>query len=214
MKMGWRLGIVLTLFGVGAVVLHQAPPVNAALSPSLFFALPMTLGAWSGVDGVPENILPADPGEKLSVRRTYRSSDRVAWVSVSLFVGQDEAARRGSINRIYPQHNASLIEAVPFAARLSGATTAPTELPAVVVHQGTEPLLVAYWHQIGNEVYGGEYRFRLALMRDLIFSRRADTLLVRIATSTGRGRPGPDDLAVVSSVASSVHAALKQEAGQ
>lgn len=214
MRTGWRLGIVLTLFGAGAAVLYLAPPVKAALSPSLLFALPMTLGTWSGADGAPEDILPADPGEKLSERRTYRNGDRVAWVSVSLFVGQDEAARRGSINRIYPQHNVSLIETVPFAARLGGTATGLTTLPAVVVHQGAEPLFVAYWHQIGNDVYGSEYRFRLALMRDLIFSRRADTLLIRIATSTGRGRPGPDDLAVVSDLASSVHAALRQETGQ
>jgi EpsI family protein len=215
MMMGWRLGVTLILFGAGAAVVHLAPPVKAAVNPVLLFALPMTLGEWVGADGVPDDILPSDPSEKLSVRRTYRSGNRVAWVSVSLFVGQDEEARRGSINRIYPQRNVSLIEAVPFTTRLGAPPASPVALPAVLVHQEPEQrILVAYWHQIGNSVHGSEYGFRLALMRDLLFARRADTLLIRIATPAGRGRPVADDLAVVASLAPSVYAALRQEMGK
>jgi len=214
MKMSWRLGVTLMLFGAAAAVLHLAPPVKAAVNPVLLFALPITLGEWSGTEGVPAEILPADPSEKLSVRRTYRSGARVAFVSVSLFSGQDEEAHRGSINKIYPQRSVSLIEAVPFSARLTGSTGGPVTLPAVVVHQESERLLVAYWHQIGNSVYGNEYRFRLALMRDLILTRRADTLLIRIATPAGRGRPLADNLAVVADLARAVYAALHQEAAK
>jgi len=212
MRMGWRLGLTLMLFGAGAAVLHLAPPVKAAVNPVLLFSLPMTLGEWAGSDGVPDDVLPSDPSEKLSVRRTYRSGGHVAWVAVSLFVGQDDEARRGSINKIYPQRNVSLIEAVPFTARLGAPPASPVTLPAVLVHQESEQrLLVAYWHQIGNSVYGNEYGFRLALMRDLIFTRRADTLLIRIATPASRGRPVADDLAVVAGLAPSVYAALQQE---
>lgn len=214
MNMGWRLGMTLMLFGAGAAVLHLAPPVKAAVNPVLFLSLPVTIGEWSGADGAPDNILPRDPSEKLSVRRTYRGGGRVAWVSVSLFVGQDEEARRGSINKIYPQHNVSLIEAVPFAARLGAPSVSPVTLPAVLVHQESERLLVAYWHQIGNSVYGSEYGFRFALVRDLIFTRRADTLLIRIATPASRERPVADDLAVVTSLAPAVHAALSHEIGK
>ena len=214
MKIGWRLGITLMLLGVGAAVLHLAPPAKASVNPALLFALPVTLGGWSGADGVPADILPPDPSEKVSVRRTYRDGSRVAWVSVSLFASQDEESRRGSINRIYPQHNVSLIEAVPFEARLGAPTDGSIELPAVVVHQESGRLLVVYWHQIGPSVYGSEYRFRLALMRDLIFKRRADTLLVRVATPTGRGRPVADDLALVAGLAPSVYGALNQEIGR
>lgn len=214
MKMGWRLGITLMLFGAGAAVLHLAPPVKAAVNPTLLFALPMTLGGWSGADGVPEEILPPDPSEKMSVRRTYRSGDRVAWVSVSLFVGQDDEARRGSINRIYPQRNASLIEPLPLSARLTGSTGSPVTLPAVLVHRETERLLVAYWHQIGNRVYGSEYGFRLALMRDLIFTRRADTLLVRIAVPVRAGGQISESREVVDRMASPLYAALAQDSGQ
>jgi len=188
--------------------------VKAAVNPVVLSALPMTLGEWSGADEVPDDILPRDPSEKLSVRRTYRGGGHVAWVSVSLFVGQDEEARRGSINKIYPQRDVSLIEVVPFTARLGAPSVSPVTLPAVLVHQEPERFLVAYWHQIGNSVYGSEYGFRLALMRDLILARRADTLLIRIATPASRGRPVADDLAVVTSLAPLVHAALSQEIGK
>jgi EpsI family protein len=213
-RTGWRLGVTLILFAASAAVLHMAPPVKAAVNPVSIYAIPMTLGTWASAEGVPEEILPPDPNEKISVRRTYRNGDHLAWVSVALFVGQDDDAHRASINRIYPQRGASLIEPVSFAVPLNGSAADPITLPAVIVHQDSRRLLVAYWHQIGNRVYGNEYRFRLALIRDVIFARRADALLVRIATPAGPAAQGADDLAVVTGLAPSIYAALGQEAGK
>lgn len=214
MRTGWRLGVTLILFAAGAVVLRMAPPVKGAVNPVSLYAVPMTLGSWVGAEGVPEEILPPDPNEKLSVRRTYRNGNHLAWVSVALFVGQDDDARRASINKIYPQRGASLIEPVSFVVALNGSAAGPITLPAVIVHQDSRRLLVAYWHQIGNRVYGNEYRFRLALMRDVIFARRADALLVRIATPAGPAPQVADDLAVVAGLAPSIYAALGQETGK
>ena len=214
MRIGWRLGVTLILFVASAVVLHMAPPVKGAVDPVSLYAFPMTLGTWVGAEGVPEEILPLDPNEKISVRRTYRNGNHLAWVSVALFVGQDDDARRASINKIYPQRGASLIEPVSFTVPLDGPASSPITLPAVIVRQDSRRLLVAYWHQIGNRVYGNEYRFRIALMRDVIFARRADTLLVRIATPAGPAAQVEDDLAVVAGLAPSVYAVLGQGAGK
>jgi EpsI family protein len=213
-RVGWRLGVTLILFAASAAVLHMAPPVKGAVNPVSLYAIPMTLGTWVGAEGVPEEILPPDPNEKVSVRRTYRDGDHLAWVSVAQFVGQDDDARRASINKIYPQRGASLIEPVSFAARLNGSAAGPITLPAVIVHQDSRRLLVAYWHQIGNRVYGNEYRFRIALMRDVIFTRRAETLLVRIATPAGPAAQVADDLAVVAGLATSVYAVLGEGASK
>jgi EpsI family protein len=196
--------MILILFAATAGILHMAPPVTDAMKPVSVYAVPMTLGTWSGADGVPEEILPADPNEKLSVRRTYRNGDHLAWITVALFVGQD----RGSINKIYPQRSVNRIEPVTFTAALNGSATSPLVLPAVIIHQDSRRLLVAYWHQIGNRVYGDEYRFRFAQMRDMVFARRADSMLVRIATPAG---PAPQlgmDLATVAGLASDMYAAL------
>jgi EpsI family protein len=214
MKIGSRLGVTLALLTAGALILHTVPPVKGAVNPVSLYALPATLGSWSGVEGVPEEILPPDPSEKLSVRRTYRNGTRVAWISVALFGGQDDETRQASINRIYPQRNASLIEPVPFTLSLAGLPGRSVKLPMVVVHQESGRLLVAYWHQIGNRVYGNEYLFRLALMRDLIFARRADTLLVRIATPGDQESQVTDRLAVVADLAPAVYGALGQEIGK
>lgn len=186
MRTGWRLGVILILFAAGAVVLRVAPPVTGAVNPVSLYAIPLTLGTWVGAEGVPDEILPPDPNEKISVRRTYRNGDHLAWVSVALFVRQDDDARRASINKIYPQRGASLIEPVSFAAPLNGSAAGPVTLPAVIVHQDSRRLLVAYWHQIDRQTFGGEYRFRLALTREILFARRADSILVRIAV------PGTD----------------------
>jgi EpsI family protein len=213
-RTGWRLGVTLILFAASAIVLRMAPPVMSAVNPVSLYAVPMTLGTWVGAEGVPEEILPPDPNEKVSVRRTYRNGNHLAWVSVALFVGQDDDARRASINKLYPQRGASLIESVSFAVSLDGSAAGAITLPAVIVHQDSRRLLVAYWHQIGNRVYGNEYRFRLALMRDVIFARRADALLVRIATPVGPAPQVADELAVVAGLAPSIYAALGQETGK
>jgi EpsI family protein len=211
MRVGWRLGVILVLFGAAAAVLHMPTPVTSAVNPASIFAVPPSVGAWTSVDGVSEDILPLDPNEKLSVRRTYRHGSQVAWVSVALFVGQNDETRQASINRIYPQRNVSLIERVPVKVSLGEPSKSSVKIPAVLIHQESRELLVAYWHQIGGRVFGNEYRFRLALMHDLLFERRADTLLVRIAVPAGRELPTADALAAVSELASAVHAALSEE---
>jgi EpsI family protein len=214
MKIGSRLGVTLALFVAGAAILHMAPPVKGAVNPVSLYALPATPGSWSGVDGVPEEILPPDPNEKLSVRRTYRNGTHVAWVSVALFVGQDAETRQASINKIYPQHNVSLIEPVPFTVSLAGLPGQSVKLPMVVVHQDSRRLLVAYWHQIGHRIYGSEYAFRFALMRDLIFARRADALLVRIAVPSGADSSVRGDLDTTSELAVLLYRAITQEMPQ
>ena len=214
MRIGWRLGVTLILFAAGAIVLRMAPPVKSAVSPVSLYAVPLTLGTWAGAEGVPEEILPQDPNEKISVRRTYRNGNHLAWVSVALFVGQDDDARRASINKVYPQRGASLIESVSFAVPLDGSAAGPITLPAVIVHRDSRRLLVAYWHQIGNRVYGNEYRFRLALMRDVIFARRADALLVRIALLVGPDGRARESLDTVAPLAASLYAVLAPEGRQ
>jgi EpsI family protein len=209
--MGLRLGVVMVLIAAAAAVLYMAPPVTSAMNPVSVYAVPANLGSWSGADGVPDDILPVDPNEKVSVRRTYHSGDHVAWVSVALFVGQDSEVRRASINRIYPQRSVSRIEPVSFAASLNGPTASPVALPAVIIHQNSRQLLVAYWHQIGAHVYGSEYSFRIALMRDIVLARRADSMLIRIATPAGPKPHLAMDLAMVERLATELHAALGGE---
>jgi len=206
--MGWRLSVILLLFAATAAVLYLAPPVRSATNPVSVYAVPATLGSWSGGDGAPEEILPVDPNERISVRRTYHSGDHVAWVSVALFVGQDNESHRASINKIYPQRSVSRIESVAFAAPLNGPAASPIALPAVIIHQDARQLLVAYWHQIGARVYGSEYGFRLALMRNIVWARRDDSMLIRIATPVSPTPQGAMDRAMVERLAAELYVGL------
>ena len=214
MRIGWRLGVTLILFASAAGVLHFVPPVRGAVQPASLYALPTTLGAWTGADGAPEEALPLDPNEKVSVRRSYHGGNHLVWVSVALFVDQDDEARRASVNKIYPQRGVSLLQPLPLTVALNGPAASPIALPAVVVHQGPQRLVVVYWHQIGNQVYGNEYRFRLALMRDIIFARRADALLVRIARPVGPDGGIRESLDAIGPLAVSLYAALAPEGRQ
>ena len=200
--------MILGLLTGTAAVLYLAPPVTSAVNPVMVYAIPTMLGSWSGVEGVPEEILPLDPNERASVRRTYRNGDRIAWISVALFANQDNAARQSSINKIFPQRSVSRIEPVSFAAKLNGAAASSMALPAVIIHQDSRNLLVAYWHQIGVRVYGSEYDFRLALMRDMVLARRADSMLIRIAIPLDPKPQLAMDLTLVERLAFELYAGL------
>jgi len=196
-KMGLRLATVLILFGMAAFLLHSAAPVTSAVNPASVYAVPNSLGTWTGSDGVPEEVLPVDASEKISVRRTYRHG-----------VGQDNEIRRASVNRIYPGRAVNRIEPVSLTAPLYEAGTSPVPLAAVIVQQEGRRLLVAYWHQIGRRVFGNEYSFRVALMRDIVVDRHADSMLVRIAMPAGPESQLSADLAVVERLAVDLYASL------
>ena len=200
--------MILSLLTGTATILYFAPPVTSAVNPVAVYAVPTMLGSWSGVEGVPEEILPLDPNERASVRRTYRNGDRVAWVSVALFAGQAQAARQSSINKIFPERSVSRIEPVSFAAKLNGVAASSIALPAVIIHQDSRNLFVTYWHQIGAHVYGSEYDFRLALMRDMVLARRADSMLIRIATPLDLKAHLATDLTTVERLASELYTSL------
>jgi EpsI family protein len=207
-RIGWRLGVTLTLFALGAGALYMPLSVKGTVEPGSLYAVPTTLGSWTGTDGAPEATLPSDPNEMSAVRRTYRNGSQVAWVSIALFASQNNDTHRASINKIYPQRSLSLIQSLSLSVPLNGPSSSSVALPAVALHQEAQRLVVVYWHQIGRQTFGNEYRFRLALAREILFARRADSILVRIAV------PGTDPSGVaqalesVSSLAPLLYTAL------
>jgi EpsI family protein len=178
MRAGRRLVVVLGLLTATAAGWYLASPVRECASAAVLDELPGTLHGWTGAEGIPDGMLPGDPSEAARVRRTYRSGRRVAWVSVALFTRQDEPDRRASINRIYPEKDVSRVERV----------TLP-RVDAALVSGADRRFLVAYWRQIGRRTYASELRFRLALMREILFARRGDSLLVRVAVPVGPDGP-------------------------
>jgi EpsI family protein len=175
----WRLGIVLGLLAGTAALVDWTPPVPASETPARIDRLPMTLGGWTATEGVPGLLLPPDPHEMAGVRRTYRSGQRRAWISVAVFTGQANPMRRVSVNHIYPEQQVARVEPADIAVVLDGSS--PTTLRARVIHRGGEQHAIVYWHQIQRRTYDGEYAFRWALMRRVLVARRSDSALVRIA---------------------------------
>ncbi len=194
-------------------MIHMAPPVRGGGRAVVLDVLPLTFEGWAGSEGIPEGLLPVDPNETAAVRRTYRSDQRMAWVSVALFSRQDDPGRRASIGLVYPEKDANLIERVSFALNLNGPLAETVSVPAVVIHKDSQRLIVAYWHQIGPDVYGSEYWFRLALLRSILLARRADVLLVRIAIRVDPGDGLANSLAAVARLARPLYIALSQDAG-
>jgi EpsI family protein len=201
----WRLGIVLGLLAGAAGVVYGTPPVPEREGPGVLDRLPTTLTGWTATDGIPESLLPPDPRERAAVRRTYRSGQRIAWISVALFTRQDDPLRRVSVNRIYPEQQVALVEPVDITVALDGSS--PTTLRARVIHRGSEQHAIVYWHQIQRRTYGSEYWFRWALLRRTLVARRGDSILVRIAVPVDQADRSRS-LGSVAELGPPLHAAL------
>lgn len=201
----WRLGIVLGLLAGAAGAAYGTPPVPERETSGVLDRLPTTLAGWTARDGIPESLLPPDPHEIAAVRRTYRSGQRIAWISVALFTRQDDPLRRVSVNHVYPDRQVALVEPVDITVALDGSS--PTTLRARVIHRGGEQHAIVYWHQIQRRTYGSEYSFRWALMRRILVARRGDSVLVRIAVPVDQTDPARS-LAGVAELGPSLHAAL------
>ncbi len=183
----WRLGIVLGLLAGAAGLVYGTPPLPASETPGSLDRLPTALSGWTGTDGIPESLLPPDPHEMTAVRRTYRSGQRIAWISVAVFTRQDDPLRRVSVNHIYPEQQVALVEPADITVALGGSS--PTTLRARVIHRSGEQHAIVYWHQIQRRTYGSEYAFRWALMRRILVARRGDSVLVRIAVPVDQTHP-------------------------
>lgn len=205
MSNSWRLGIVLGLLAGTVGVVYGTPPVPEREGPGVLDGLPTTLTGWTATDGAPESLLPPDPRERAAIRRTYRSGQRIAWISLALFTRQDDPLRRVSVNRIYPEQQVALVEPVDITVALDGSS--PTTLRARVIHRGSEQHAIVYWHQIQRSTYGSEYSFRWALMRHTLIARRGDSVLVRIAVPVDQADLSRS-LESVAELAPPLHAAL------
>ncbi|MBI2527060.1 MAG: exosortase-associated EpsI family protein [Candidatus Rokubacteria bacterium] len=182
MRPPWRLGLLLGLLLVAGATIVLIPGVREQRDHALLALAPSPAG-WTSLEGAPEWALPVDPNGRSALRRTYQRGPDTLWVSVAVFSRQQEPERRAAINLIYPERNTVRIDRLPFTLSLNGSPDPPLELPAMVIQRDQERrLLVVYWHQMGRRAYGSEYAHRLALTRDILFARRADSVLVRIAT--------------------------------
>ncbi len=213
MRAASRLATVLILLVAAAGIVYLVPSVHDGSNTAALYAFPVTLGAWTGTEGVPEWALPVDPRERAAIRRTYRSGRELVWVSVAVFTRQDNVSRRASINLIYPERNSSLLEPMPLPVSFNGAAASSIGLPARLVHQERQRFLVAYWHQIGRRPFGSELRYRVALMRDLIVSRRGDSVLVRIAVPLAPDDTVAEPLRTVSALAPLLYQAVNDTLG-
>jgi len=50
-------------------------------------------------------------------------------------------------------------------------------------HSSGPRIAVLYWYQVGNSIYGDDYRYRVALLIQRLFRRRTASQLVRISTT-------------------------------
>lgn len=208
--MTWHLSATLALLVVAGTAIHLTPAVSDSEPSRPVISIPEMFGGWTSTEGAPEWLLPRDPNEKVSVRRTYQDRDHVAFVSVALFTREDNPGRRSSANFIHPLRGPSLIESSRLDLKLGQPSETAASLPTAVLHEGNRQLAVLYWHQIGRQTYGSAYQLRLALLGRILLARRADMLLVRIAVPTTGAEGAPGALRAATQIAPSLYRAIAE----
>jgi EpsI family protein len=208
--MNWHLSVTLSLLAVAGAAIHLTPAVPDKESSRLIVSIPETVAGWTSTEGAPEALLPQDPNEKSALRRTYRKDGCEAFVSIALFTRQDDPGRRSSINLIHPLRGTSLIESSWLDLKFGQPGEKVASLPAAVIREGNRRLAVLYWHQIGRQTYSSAYRLRLVLLGRILFARRADMLLVRIAVPAAGEEGAPAALRTASEIAPLLYKAIAE----
>lgn len=208
MRGAGRLAVLLGLIGATAAFVALTPQGQDGEGGTKLSAMPVELAGWTSTWDAPEWALPRDPNEGTTVRRTYQRGDRVIWTSVALFTRQNAAGRRPSIDRIYPEKNTSRIDRLTLPVALNGVPGGSLRLPVIIGQKEQQRLVVVYWHQLGGSAYGTEYGYRLALMREVLFRRPAESALVRIAMSMRPTDAMDESLRVASEIAPPLYGAV------
>lgn len=208
MREAGRLTVLLGLIGATAAFVALAPQGRDGEGGAKLYAMPVELAGWTSTGDAPEWALPRDPSEGTTVRRTYQRGERVIWTSVALFTRQNEADRRPSIDRIYPEKSTSRIDRITLPIALNGVPGSLLRLPVIIGQKEQRQLVVVYWHQLGRGAYGGESGYRLALMREVLLRRPAQSALVRIAMSVRPMEAMDESLRVASEIAPPLYSAV------
>src|SRR5205823_2617436 len=69
----------------------------------------------------------------------------------------------------------------------------PRRLPwnqVLLRHSSGPRIAVLYWYQVGNSIYGDDYRYRVALLVQRLLRRSAASQLIRISTSVKNAKEG------------------------
>jgi EpsI family protein len=169
-----RVLVLIGLVLLAGVARWQVAPVDVAPAASLE-GLPLTLGAWQGrraVDYAPSVV--AVLGVDDYVHRAYfADGGRQANVYVGYYRSQEQGASIHSPLNCMPGAGweTERVERVPFEHGTARK---------VLIRQGTQRLLVAYWYQTASRIEGNEYLGRFYTVLDAMRHGRNDGALVRV----------------------------------
>lgn len=189
-----RTGALCACLIAGAGVLARASKTEPTPLRTPFDALPMQLGAYSGVKA-PD--LEPDILEVLGVEeylnRTYRGP---SGLPVGFYVGYWASQREGdtihSPMNCLPGSGWQPVDTSRVALPGGGEAA---DLNRVIVEKGGERLLVLYWYQSHGRVVASEYWSKIHMVLDAMRTNRTDAAMVRVVVPIPRNIPGAEAFA-------------------
>lgn len=151
--------------------------------------LPHRVGAWVGVNGVPEKILPSDPRGLAVIRRTYTEGSHTLWVAVTTYSSHNHPLKRPSIDLIVSERGAVSVSHTRLTVDLNGSTVQAISVNLLSVRRPERQFAVVYWYLLGGTAVTGEYELRARLFLNTLLGRREKLMLARVATV---GTPPPE----------------------
>lgn len=167
--------------GFALVLPHEVAPAPLARPLQL---LPMRLGDWEGIDGVPPLTLREDSQARVRLSRTYRRADDALWFAADYYPEQSEGLRPRAQELLYPGQGWTELSARTLELALGDGRDRPLPLTAVTIRTPARALVVLYWYQLGSRSVAGDHWYRAHLLFNRIARGRAEVLLVRIAAPT------------------------------
>lgn len=166
------------------IIYTRALSQNGTVSmPGDLKEIPMNFIGWACTEGVSTEGTYLDPGSDLSLSRTCKDG---AGQEIFLYIGYFSKHKVGrhvlSPKLHYPDDRWNYARSEYLRVIQEREENKPTWVGSVIIQKGDQRQLLTYWYQVRKEVYSNEYRFRWAMMADILLRQKVEVFVIRIAS--------------------------------
>ena len=185
--------VVLLLISIGCMQAMSSPREVQLVRP--LSEIPLCLGIWSGSSITFDEKTLDNAGVDHYIMRTYYAPDHAP---VSVYVGFYSHQRVGhtihSPRRCYPGSGWEVVSTGKAETPAPGSDGKHLLVNRMLIRRENSLQVVYYWFQSRGRIVAGEYREKIYLILDTIFTGRNDGTLVRVSTDAGTAPRDADEV--------------------
>ena len=180
----YHITISVILLISTAVYLPSIGEVKAVPLARDLVQIPYRLGAWQGIDARMDDSVLAVLGVEDHLMRRYSARDGSdIWIYVGYYESQKEDDIIHSPKNCLLGNGWEPVSSSRERIELTEGPAKTVEISRYLVQKGQKKDLVAYFYYSGRRVVSNDYLYRLGLLRDIIFKKRANGAFVKVSCS-------------------------------